>query len=126
VLSLLHLERGLRPHSAFEVMQRLAAIAGLDCAESSEVSRAYLATPALVGRDALVAELRDMIAGSSDGRGGGVLVSASPGMGRSRVLDACALEATTRGLLVLRAAASGSDHRRAPRGLRPLRALDRA
>ena len=43
--------RALRPRSAFEVMQRLSAIAGLGEDERVEVSRAYLATPTLVGRE---------------------------------------------------------------------------
>ena len=51
-MSLISLEPALRPRSAFEVMQRLAAIAGLERDEPSGVSQAYLSTPMLVGRDA--------------------------------------------------------------------------
>jgi hypothetical protein len=109
VLSLINLEPELRPQSAFDVMQRLAAIAGMDSEESEEVSRAYLATPTLVGRDTVLAKLRQMIGRSRAGQGGGTIVSAPTGLGRSRVLDACALEAMTQGAIVLRATASGDQ-----------------
>src|ERR1700742_3433512 len=38
VLSLINVEPALRPASAFDVMQRLAAIAGLDTSESDAIS----------------------------------------------------------------------------------------
>src|ERR1051325_2721859 len=46
VASLLALEPAMRPPTAFEVMNRLSAIAGLERAEPPGVSRAYLTTPA--------------------------------------------------------------------------------
>ena len=45
------LDRSARPQSAAEVMERLCAIAGLPLEERAEVSRAYLTTPTLVGRE---------------------------------------------------------------------------
>ena len=58
-MSLLSLEPALRPRSAFEVMQRLLAIAGLERTTSRpSVSQAYLATPLMVGRDEQLAALR--------------------------------------------------------------------
>jgi hypothetical protein len=110
VLSLLSIEPALRPHSAFEVMQRLATIAGLEQRESIGVSRAYLATPLLVGRDDLLDTFRRKLLRVQDGRGSGLLLTAAPGLGRSRLLDACALEAKTLGARVLRAATSGKLH----------------
>jgi Protein kinase domain/AAA ATPase domain len=103
VLSLISIEPALRPSSAFDVMQRLAAIADLRRDESAEVSAAYLATPTLVGRDALLGQIRERFSG----HGGAVLLRGAPGQGRSRLLDACALEAKTVGATVLRATASG-------------------
>ena len=106
VLSLLSLEPSLRPHGAFEVMQRLAAIAELPGDESAAVSQAYLATPLLVGRDDTLAVVRQRLARAQAGHGAALIVRGEPGMGRSRMLDAYALEAKTLGATVLRAAAS--------------------
>jgi hypothetical protein len=111
VLSLISLDPALRPQSAFDVMQRLAAIAGLDGQESLAVSRAYLSTPALVGRDDVLAELRGAIEETRQGHGRGVMLRGTAGVGRSRALDACAMAAMTQGALVLRATASGDPAR---------------
>src|SRR5262245_28734513 len=111
ILSLIRLEPALRPQSAFDVMQRLAAIAGLDGRESIAVSRAYLSTPALVGRDDVLSELRIAIEQAHLGTGGAVLLRGAAGLGRSRLLDACALSAMTQGATVLRATASGNQAR---------------
>jgi hypothetical protein len=106
VLSLISLEPSLRPQGAFEVMQRLAAIAELPSDESAAVSQAYLATPVLVGRDDTLAVLRQRLSRAQAGGGTALIMRGPPGMGRSRMLDACALEAKTLGATVLRAAAS--------------------
>jgi hypothetical protein len=103
VLSLLSTEPASRPHSAFEVMQRLAAIAGLVRVEPESVSRAYLSTPTMVGRDALMTTIDRELARAFAGRGRGVLIQAAAGLGRSRVLDATALAAKAQGTTVLRA-----------------------
>jgi hypothetical protein len=109
LLSLLSPEPALRPRSAFEVMQRLAASADLPCNEGEDVSRAYLATPTLVGREPELAGLRDAMMRALQNRGGGMLVRSAPGLGRSRLLDACALEAKALGTTVLRASADGTQ-----------------
>ncbi|HKU42371.1 MAG TPA: AAA family ATPase, partial [Polyangiales bacterium] len=108
VLSLISIEPGLRPQSAYEVMQRVAAIAGLALDEAAAVSQAYLATPLLAGREDAVAALRAYLARVRDGHGTALLLRGPPGIGRSRILDACAVEAKTLGATVLRAAASGT------------------
>ncbi len=103
ILQLLSLDRSARLHSAADVMQRLATIAGLEVEEQGQVSRAYLTSPMLVGRDAaLVAVRRRMLSLARDD-GGSMLIRGEPGAGRSRLLDACALEAKLVGAAVIRA-----------------------
>ena len=106
VLSLLNLEPAMRPRTAFEVMQRLAAIAGLESVEPADVSRAYLTSPVLVGRDQLLAELRQEMAAAFAGQGRSVLIDAAAGLGRTRMLDKCVFEAKTLGANVLRVRAN--------------------
>ncbi|HKP61632.1 MAG TPA: serine/threonine-protein kinase [Polyangiales bacterium] len=108
VLSLIHLDPALRPQSAFEVMERLAACAGLTGHESDQVSRAYLTTPTLVGREQLRSELRRTLSKPVASQSIGLMLSGAPGVGRSRVLDACLLDAKSLGFTVLRATAQGA------------------
>ena len=108
VLSLVSAEPALRPASAFEVMERLSACAGLRADESEAVSRAYLSTPTLVGREAALETLHDALRDSRLRRTTGVLIEAAAGGGRSRLLDACALDAATRGFSVARVTATGA------------------
>lgn len=104
VLSLLRLDRDERPRTASEVMQRLSGIAGLPLQELPEVGRAYFVTPSLVGRAAALQEARAaLLRPMKTGRGSSLLIEAPPGMGRSRFLDACVLEAKLLGSTVLRA-----------------------
>jgi hypothetical protein len=109
VLSLLSVEPALRPRSAFEVMQRLAALGGLEGRETAAVSAAYLTAPTLVGREDLLSALRESAVRAVRGSGAALIIRGAPGLGRSRALDACALEAKTLGATVLRAAAT-SQH----------------
>ncbi len=109
VMSLLSLEPALRPRSAFEVMERLSAVAGLARSESEEVSRAYLSTPVLVGREGVLDMLRVHLRRMLEGSGGVTLIEGPEGIGRSRLLDACALEGKTLGATVLHAAAGLGD-----------------
>jgi tetratricopeptide (TPR) repeat protein len=106
VLALIDPEPALRPRTAFEVMQRLAAIAGLERSEPISVSQAYLCAPVLVGRGQVQSKLRDRIARSVRGRGSAVLIEAQAGLGRTRMLDGCTLEAQTLGATVLHARAA--------------------
>jgi ABC-type transporter Mla MlaB component len=108
VLALVSVEPALRPQSAFEVMHRLAAIAGLEASESEAVSRAYLATPTLVGREAALEHFRKQLLASRLSRSGALLISGRAGAGRSRFLDACALDAKLLGFTVMRATAGGA------------------
>jgi hypothetical protein len=89
-------------------MQRLAACAGLQSNESDAVSRALLATSSLVGRNDVLSQLRSKLVNARVLRGGGVVIDGPAGIGRSRVLDACVLDAKTLGFTVLHATASGT------------------
>lgn len=106
VLSLLSLEPAGRPRSAFEVMQRLAAIAGLDQSASLHTGAAYLTTPRLIGREQLLREIDQHLVLSLAGETRTLLVRGATGAGRSRVLDASAITAKLRGASVLRADAA--------------------
>jgi hypothetical protein len=110
IASLLALEPTGRPSSAAEVMERLSAIGGLPLDESAAVRQAYLTTPQLVGRQAELERIRQHVSMAMQGQAGVLLIRGASGMGRSRLLDACVLEAKLAGSIVLRAdAADGSD-----------------
>jgi Protein kinase domain/AAA ATPase domain len=109
VLSLPSLEPAMRPRSAFEIMHRLTAIAGIERVEPLSVSQAYLSTPVMVGRDELLHDLRTRMTAAFGGRGARVLIDGVSGVGRSRLLDACAVEAKMLGATVLHASASATS-----------------
>jgi hypothetical protein len=111
VLSMVSLEPALRPRSAFDVMQRLAAIADLEQAESLGVSRAYLAIPSLVGREDLLSKLARRATRAESGVGTAMLIEGAPGSGRTRALDACVLQLKTSGVITLRAGALSAGQR---------------
>jgi hypothetical protein len=107
VMSMLNLEPALRPRSAYEVMQRLSAIAGLTYEEPASVSQAYLSSPLLVGREVPLSAFRRHMQRALRGQGSALLIEAEAGLGRSRLLDAFALEAKLLGAAAVRAGASG-------------------
>jgi tRNA A-37 threonylcarbamoyl transferase component Bud32 len=109
VMELLSFERDARPSTAAEVMERLCGIAGLTMAELPQVKRSYLIMPSLVGRESPLQQVRDGLAAIlQSGQGGSFSIEGNAGEGRSRMLDACILEARLLGMLVLRADASDS------------------
>jgi serine/threonine-protein kinase len=103
VLDLLRLEPDARPASAAEVMERLSAIDGEHATEQLVAANAYLATPTLVGREALLARVRRRVQRATGGRSRSVVIEGAAGVGRTRFLDACLLEATLVGQVVVRA-----------------------
>jgi tRNA A-37 threonylcarbamoyl transferase component Bud32 len=105
VLQLLSLDRGARPQNAGEVMERLCAIASLPKEELPEISRAYLATPTLVGRDKTLVAIRSNMLSLVRGDGGALLIEGAAGSGRSRMIDACVFEAKLLSALVVRSGA---------------------
>lgn len=106
VVSMLQLDRSLRPSGAPEVMERLGAIADLHLNEDQIVRQAYLSMPTVMGRDQELLRIRKLLVRGLRGRGGAMLLSGGPGMGRSRLLSASVLEAKLLGLAVLRADAT--------------------
>ncbi|MDD9935836.1 MAG: protein kinase [Myxococcales bacterium] len=106
VMSLLSLDPAMRPRSAAEVMEHLSVIAGLADDEQLAVTQSYLTTPTLVGRREALATVRHAMIGALGSAGGCIFVQGDAGMGRSRFLDACALEARLLRTRVLRANAS--------------------
>ncbi|HEX2677895.1 MAG TPA: protein kinase, partial [Polyangiales bacterium] len=109
VLSLLSFEPLGRPTTAWEVIERLSAIAELSPEEDSSTARAYLITPTLVGRDREQAEFREKLDAALAGHGSTVWIKGPPGSGRSRLLTSLVLEARLKGVPVLRA--DGSEGR---------------
>lgn len=61
-MALLSLAPQSRPSSAAEVMERLAPLLGSGAGEPSDVPRAYLATPALIGRAQPLRQIRELFA----------------------------------------------------------------
>ncbi|HVW30857.1 MAG TPA: protein kinase [Polyangiaceae bacterium] len=107
VMELLQVDPALRPISAAETLDRLSGIAGFEREESAHLaSNAYLSTPTLIGRDTSLERFRRVLKSALTDTGGAVLVHGPRGVGRTRFLDACVLEAKLGGALVLRADAS--------------------
>jgi tRNA A-37 threonylcarbamoyl transferase component Bud32 len=105
VLQLLSLDRSTRPQNAGEVMERLCVIASLPKEELPEITRAYLATPTLVGRDKTLVAIRSHMLSLVRGDGGALLIEGAAGTGRSRMIDACVFEAKLLSALVIRTGA---------------------
>jgi hypothetical protein len=107
VLDLLRLEPDARPANGAEVMQRLAAIDGAPQLEQLQVAQAYLSTPTLVGREDALVQVRSKVKGTVRagrlGPGQVVIIEGVSGVGRSRFLDACVLDATLLGVSAARA-----------------------
>jgi serine/threonine protein kinase len=103
VLWMLELAPSARPPSAAEIMERLSAIAGLDLREDLVVRQAYLSTPILVGREQSIERVHKRLQAAATADGGTLVVSGPRGAGRTRLLDACVLEARLMGAVVLRA-----------------------
>jgi hypothetical protein len=106
-MSLIALDRDLRPRNAAEVMERLAAITSVPRLDAPEASRAYLVTPMLVGRIDALQEIRELVVGTLRGKGGSLVFRGPSGVGRSRTIDAAAVEAQVLGATVLRLGATG-------------------
>ncbi|MDD9944807.1 MAG: serine/threonine-protein kinase [Myxococcales bacterium] len=103
ILELLQLDAARRPASAAEVSERLSAMAGLSSNEQLVVSQAYLTTPSLVGRDQKIERVRRRLQRlSAERSGGSLLVLGEAGVGRTRLMDACVLQAKLHGIAPVR------------------------
>ncbi|HET8938767.1 MAG TPA: protein kinase [Polyangiales bacterium] len=109
VLELLRVDPDARPASPAEVMERLSAIDGCAVAEELRVANAYLSTPVLVGRDAALERIQRRLKRATAGRSRSMLIQGNSGVGRTRFLDACSLEATLLGQAVVRADSDDAD-----------------
>jgi len=109
IMDLMYLDPALRPANAAEVMEQLAAIEGTKVEEQLQVTQAYLVTPTLVGREAALGRVRAKLLRAVRGFGSALVLSGSSGVGRSRLLGACMLEAKIMGTLVLSADASDAS-----------------
>jgi tRNA A-37 threonylcarbamoyl transferase component Bud32 len=101
--ALLAVDAGMRPSSAASVIDSLCAIAGLQPESQALVQRSYLRTPALVGRSREMQLLQEALHRTRRGRGGGVVIEAAPGFGRTRLLHELALRARLASSVVLQA-----------------------
>lgn len=105
VMSLIQLDPVMRLPSAFATMQHLSAIAEIRDPEPINVASAYLTSPMLVSRRETREALRRRLVAARERHGSAIRLEAKPGMGRSRMLEACLLDAKTRGLAVVGSAA---------------------
>jgi Protein kinase domain/AAA ATPase domain len=105
VMSLLSVDPEARPGSASEVMERLTVIAELPAFEQAAVQKAYLKTPALVGRSRELAQLAHAVKRVHSADHTVVRISAPAGGGRTRMLQSTAMEARLAGLNVVMAGA---------------------
>ena len=106
IMQLLSLDRGARPHTATEIMERLCVVADLPKEDLPEIQRGYLATPNLVGRHQTLLAIRNHMLSLMRGDGGAIVLEGPPGSGRSRMTDACAFEGKLLSAVVVRAAAA--------------------
>jgi tetratricopeptide (TPR) repeat protein len=107
LLDLLALDPAARPSSAAEVIARLDAITGSggqddEREQAPVVAQSYLTTPALVGRDLPLARARGKLQRAARGRGSALLIEGASGVGRTRLLAACLLEAKLLGMTAVR------------------------
>jgi tetratricopeptide (TPR) repeat protein len=109
VMSMIALDRAARPRDAAHIVERLAAIAKVRVSETPGTAKSYLVAPNLVGREPEIQNVREALANASRSLGAGLAITGPPGVGRSRLLQAAALEATLAGASVLSVGPSDGD-----------------
>jgi tRNA A-37 threonylcarbamoyl transferase component Bud32/tetratricopeptide (TPR) repeat protein len=108
VLALIERDPVARPTSAAHVIERLTAIGNLAPEQDeAEAAKSFLMHPPLVGRRALLDQLKRFARETGEGKGRSVVIEASPGLGRSALLDHAAVYAQLAGANVLRFQPSG-------------------
>ncbi|MDB5099955.1 MAG: hypothetical protein JWM80_4376 [Cyanobacteria bacterium RYN_339] len=94
VAKLLEKEPRARYQDASQVIEDLAAVAGIAVARSNEEQRqSYLVSSELVGRDVELAELSAALEATRAGAGRAVFIGAPAGVGKSRLVQEIALQA---------------------------------
>ncbi|HKU40676.1 MAG TPA: AAA family ATPase, partial [Polyangiales bacterium] len=102
VLSLLSADPLRRPSSAAEVIDRLAAIAGLDAEPLTGLAESHLLSSALIGRTREKNRLQQHVARAMRGEGSVLILDGAPGMGRTRLASELSIDARIAGLTTLR------------------------
>jgi serine/threonine-protein kinase len=110
VLSLLCVNPLGRPSSAAEVIDRVTTIGGLDRAPELETARGYLASAAIVGRDAEMARLQATMTSALDHRAASATIEAASGEGKSRLLRELAIEAQLAGATTIAVDCGAEGH----------------
>lgn len=113
VLSLLSRDPLARPGSAAEVISRLEIIGQLapeNQRDAELLAQSFLLNPRFIGRVELLDELTERANLARKGQGSAVLVEASAGMGRTRLLEELGVRAQIAGATVLRVDASVARH----------------
>ncbi len=105
VLSLLSLDRALRPSSAAEVMDRIGAIAGLPPEKDTRIARSYLVSQELIGRERELTRVAARLERAIGAHGSAVVFEAERGLGKTALLDRIASDARVRGATVLQVSA---------------------
>lgn len=111
ILALLSLDMQARPRQLAEVVARLVSVAELRDDGASTLLQACLTTPGLIGRAAELARLQGLLHLAAQGHGTCGFVRGPNGSGRTRLLDALAVEAEVLGQRVVRAEARRSSTR---------------
>lgn len=100
VISMLSRDPLARPSSAAEVIARLDSIGKLEPEEPLEVAQAYFLSAKTVGRARELSHVSERIERARESLGGGVLVEAERGHGKTRFVRELSLEAQLRGATV--------------------------
>lgn len=109
VMSLLALDPLARPASAAEIIDRLNAIAELEPEADLRTVQSYVPDSALVARERELDRLVRALDATARGRGAARVIEGPRGIGKTRLLTECALEAQVRGIRVVQVNASERD-----------------
>jgi hypothetical protein len=129
VLSLLSANPLARPASAAEVIARLNVVGELPAeggGETERLAESFLLSPRFVGRAAHLEVIKEHHDALLQGRGSALLVQASAGMGRTRLLEEICVRAQIAGACVVRVDAGSSRGSRGAARALAVRMLDAA
>lgn len=101
VMALLSHDPEARPGSAAEVIEKLNAIGELAPESDGRIAKSFLFSPPLVARKSEMQRFERRLRKALNGEGASLFVRGDAGHGRTRLLQAFAVEAQLRGALVL-------------------------